>query len=99
MPLQRRLPKWGFKNPFRKEYVAINVGTIDYFVQEGKLGKTVTLTDLQNAGLVGKGDLAKLLGEGEINAEIEIEVHKASQSAQEKVNNAGGSVSFIEKTN
>jgi large subunit ribosomal protein L15 len=95
MPLQRRLPKWGFKNPFRTEYTPVNTGTIQLFIDAGKLENKITLADLRDAGLVGKSNLVKLLGDGEIEAAIEIEVHKASKSAQEKVENAGGSISFV----
>lgn len=97
MPLQRIVPKWGFNNPFRKEYVAVNVGTIDLFLEAGKLeDSTISLDDLVDAGLAGKNDLVKLLGDGEIEASIEIEVHKASKSAQKKVEDAGGSITFVE---
>ncbi|SMO93657.1 50S ribosomal protein L15 [Fodinibius sediminis] len=97
MPLQRRIPKWGFNNPFRKEYVAVNVGTIDLFLEAGKLSdNTISLDDLVEAGLAGKGELVKLLGDGEIETSIEIEVHKASKSAQKKVEDAGGTVTFVE---
>ncbi len=97
MPLQRRIPKWGFTNNFRTEYVAVNVGTIDLFLEAGKLKDSViTLDDLVESGLAGKGDLVKLLGDGDIEKSIEIEVHNASKSAKKKVEDAGGSVSFIE---
>lgn len=95
MPLQRRIPKWGFKNYFRTEYVAVNTGTIQLFIEHDKLEEEITLSDLRNAGLIGKGDLVKLLGDGEIEASIDIEVHKASKSAQEKVEEAGGSIKFV----
>jgi large subunit ribosomal protein L15 len=97
MPLQRIVPKWGFNNPFSKEYVPVNVGTIDLFLEAGKLkDSTISIDDLVKAGLAGKKDLIKLLGDGEIEASIEIEVHKASKSAQKKVEDAGGSISFVE---
>jgi len=95
MPLQRRVPKWGFNNPFSTEYTPVNTGTIQLFIEAGKLDKEISLSDLQEAGLVGKGDLVKLLGDGEIEASIQIEVHKASKSAQQKVEDTGGSVTFI----
>ncbi len=95
MPLQRRIPKWGFNNYFRTEYVAVNTGTIQLFIEHGKLEKEITLDDLRNAGLAGKNDLVKLLGDGEIEESIDIQVHKASKSAQEKVEEAGGSITFV----
>jgi large subunit ribosomal protein L15 len=96
MPLQRRIPKWGFNNSkFRTEYVAVNTGTIQLFIEHDKLSKTITLSDLREAGLAGKNDLVKLLGDGDIEASIDIEVHNASKSAEEKVEKAGGSITFV----
>lgn len=97
MPLQRRIPKFGFKNPFRKGYVALNVETVAAFVEAGKLQDTVTVEDLRNIGLVKKGDLVKLLGRGDIDKKVDIEVHAASKSAKEKVEKAGGSVTTLEQ--
>lgn len=96
MPLQRRIPKWGFNNPFRTEYVAVNTGTIQLFIEAGKLDKTITISDLQEAGLMGKNDLVKLLGDGEIEEKVEIEVHNVSKSAKKKVEDAGGTVTIKE---
>lgn len=97
MPLQRVVPKWGFTNPFRKEYVAVNIGTIDLFLEAGKLkDNTISLDDIVESGLAGKGDLVKLLGDGDTERSIEIEVHKASKSAQKKIEDAGGSINFVE---
>lgn len=96
MPLQRRIPKFGFTNPFRTEYVPLNVDTIQAFVEDGRLGKTITLSDLEEVGLIDSGDLVKLLGRGEISSEVEIEVHDFSNSGKEKVEKAGGSVTTVE---
>src|SRR5699024_12548617 len=86
MPLQRIVPKCGFTNNFRKEYTAVNVGTIDLFVEAGKLDSTtISIDDIKKAGLAGKKDSVKLLGDGEINRSIDIEVHKVSKSARKKV--------------
>lgn len=95
MPLQRRIPKFGFKNPFREAYVPVNVETIHQYVEEGRLENKISLSDLHNAGLARKKDKIKLLGRGEIEQKIEIEVHAFSKSAKEKVEKAGGSVSTI----
>lgn len=97
MPLQRRIPKFGFKNPFRKEYIALNVGAVQFFVESGKLDKKISLADLRDAGIIGKGKLVKLLGDGEIDKKIEIEVHACSSSAKEKVEDAGGTVTLTNK--
>ena len=96
MPLQRRIPKFGFNNPFRTEYVPLNVDTIQAFVEDGRLDKTITRSDLEEVGLIDNGDLVKLLGRGEISSEIEIEVHDFSNSGKEKVEKAGGSVTTVE---
>lgn len=96
MPLQRRIPKFGFTNPFRTEYVPLNVDTIQAFVEDGRLGETITLSDLEEVGLIDSGDLVKLLGRGEISSEVEIEVHDFSNSGKEKVEKAGGSVTTVE---
>lgn len=96
MPLQRRIPKFGFKNPFRTEYVPLNVDTIEAFVSEGKLDSTITLSDLEKAGLIDSGDLVKLLGRGEIASKVDVEVHDFSDSAKEKVEKAGGTVTTVE---
>ncbi|TYP91467.1 LSU ribosomal protein L15P [Fodinibius salinus] len=95
MPLQRIIPKWGFNNKFRTEYVPVNTGTIEYFIEHGRLEEEISLDDLRNAGLIGKGDLVKLLGDGEIETAIEIEVHDSSESAEKKVEDAGGTITFI----
>ncbi len=96
MPLQRRIPKFGFTNPFRTEYVPLNVDTIEQFIEAGKLDENISLSDLRDAGIVDKGDLVKLLGRGEVSSKIEIEVHDFSDSAKEKVEEAGGTVTKIE---
>jgi len=97
MPLQRRLPKFGFNNPFRTDYEVMNVDTLEAFLEEGKLGNTVTLDDLRNAGIIGKNDLFKILGRGEIGKKVEIEAHAASDSAREKIEEAGGSITIVNK--
>ncbi|REL23963.1 50S ribosomal protein L15 [Rhodohalobacter sp. SW132] len=96
MPLQRRIPKFGFTNPFRTEYQALNVQRISEFIEAGKLGETITISDLVDAGLADDKQRIKLLGSGEIDSKISIEVHACSGSAREKVESAGGSVNVIE---
>lgn len=96
MPLQRRIPKFGFKNRFRISYTPLNVSTLADFIEAGKLEATVTLEKLIAAGLVEKKGRIKLLGKGEIDQKVEIEVHACSKSAREKIENAGGSVTVIE---
>mgnify|MGYP003634912828 CR=1 FL=1 len=95
MPLQRRIPKFGFKNPNRVEHRPINVTTIAEFIEAGKLNETVTIADLVNAGLAHKNDQVKLLGRGDLTAKLTIEAHAASKSALEKVEKAGGTITLI----
>lgn len=95
MPLQRRIPKFGFTNPFRKEYTALNVSTVEQFIESGKLGSSITIADLRDAGIIAKSELVKLLGDGEITRKVDIEVHAFSESAKDKVEEAGGSVSTV----
>jgi large subunit ribosomal protein L15 len=95
MPLQRRIPKFGFKNPFRKEFVALNVHSLSNFIEAGRLSDTVTFDELVGSGLVHKDALVKLLGTGEIDKKVSVEVHACSKSAKEKIEAAGGTVTII----
>lgn len=95
MPLQRRLPKYGFKNPFRISYVAINLDTINKLVEKGDLNTTVSIADLVAAGLAHKNDRIKLLGRGSVTKSLNVEVHAFSKSAESKLNSAGGTVNLI----
>ena len=91
MPLQRILPKFGFKNPTRVEYKAINVAQIE------KLGlKEVGLDDFIAAGFSKKGELVKILGNGEITAAVEVKANAFSASAIAKIEAAGGKAVVIE---
>lgn len=96
MPLQRRVPKFGFKNPNRVEYRPINLDRIADYIDAGKLDSTVTIASLIEAGLANKNDLVKVLGGGEFSTKIEIEAHAASKSAVEKIEKAGGSITIIQ---
>ncbi|TIH15199.1 50S ribosomal protein L15 [Marinifilum sp. JC120] len=93
MPLARRLPKRGFKNPFREEYVALNVGQV-LGAFEGKA--EITLEDIYERGLCKKGALVKVLGMGEVSAAVTIEAHRFSASATEKITKAGGTAKALE---
>jgi len=95
MPLQRRVPKFGFKNPFRVEYKALNVQKLADFIEAGRLSENITIADLVGAGLVDDKERVKLLGTGELSQKVSIEVHACSNSAKEKVESAGGKVSII----
>lgn len=95
MPLQRRIPKFGFKNPNRVEYRALNLQTVIDFIEAGKLSESISHDDIVSAGLAGKNERVKLLGNGDLSSKIEIEVHAASKSASEKVEKAGGTLTII----
>ncbi len=95
MPLQRRLPKFGFKNRFRKEYKAMNVQKLSDLLEAGRLTENITIDGLVEAGIIKKKELVKLLGSGEIEKAVNIEVHACSASAKEKVESAGGSVTIV----
>ena len=90
MPLQRRVPKFGFKNINRKEYQGINLDKLQQLVDDGKIKDIVTLEVLMENGLVGKNDLVKILGRGELKAKLNISVHKFTASAKEAIEKAGG---------
>jgi len=92
MPLQRRLPKRGFTNVFKRYYSLINIRDLNRFSPDSILD----MTALEEAGLLRKAkDGIKLLGEGEITHPIVIKVHKASKNAREKIETAGGRVEII----
>lgn len=96
MPLQRRIPKFGFKNRFRVEYQPLNLKKLADFVEMERVPEDAKLSDLVEAGLVGKNEKVKLLGNGDIDdKKISVEVHACSKSAKEKVEAAGGSVTII----
>jgi large subunit ribosomal protein L15 len=90
MPLHRRLPKRGFTNIFRTEYTILNIDRI------AELGAAdVTLESLVKAGLAKNGDLVKVLGDGELKKKVNVQAHKFSKSAQEKITKAGGKAEVI----
>jgi len=92
MPLQRRLPKRGFTNIFKKQYVLINIRDLNRFDPNSTLG----IEALKNAGLVKTNkDGIKLLGDGEISHPVMIKVHKVSKTARDKIEAAGGKVEII----
>ena len=95
MPLQRRLPKFGFKNPTRVEYMGINVAAIQALSE--KLGiNEFTPETFKTASLAAKTDLIKVLGNGEISAAVTVSAHAFSKSAIAKIEAAGGKAIVIE---
>lgn len=90
MPLQRRVPKFGFKNINRKEYAGVNLDTLQGLVDAGKIVDTVDLDVLIANRIVGKNDLVKVLGRGELKAKLKISVHKFTATAKAAIEAAGG---------
>ena len=96
MPLQRRIPKFGFKNINRVEYQAVNLNVIQSLFDNKKIKKSnVNVSDLIKNGLVSKNDLVKILGSGELKTALNIEAHKFSKSAQDKIEKSGGKIKII----
>ncbi|MDY3090969.1 MAG: 50S ribosomal protein L15 [Porphyromonas sp.] len=91
MPIQRRLPKFGFKNINRVEYAPINLATLQSLA-EAKGLSAVCPTCLVEAGLIGKNDLVKILGNGALTAKLEVKAHAFSKSAEAAIVAAGGSI-------
>lgn len=91
MPLQRRVPKFGFRNINRVEYKAINLDALEALAAAGNLEK-ITVADLRAAGLVPKKCLVKILGNGAISRKVEVEADAFSKKAEEAITGAGGSV-------
>ena len=90
MPLQRRVPKFGFTNINRKEYVGVNLDKLQGLVENGKITDTVTLEVLVENRLARKNDLVKILGGGELKAKLNITVHKFTATAKAAIEAAGG---------
>jgi large subunit ribosomal protein L15 len=94
MPLQRRVPKFGFTNPNRVEYKAINLDTLQELVDKTKT-KKIDFDFFMANGLAGKNDNIKVLGRGELKAKVDIIAHKFSQSAVKAIEAAGGKAETI----
>jgi large subunit ribosomal protein L15 len=95
MPLQRRLPKRGFTNIFKKQWIEISLGKIE---ENFKAGEDITPEILHERGLIKKAkhDLV-ILGTGEVNQALNISAHRFTKTAKEKIEKAGGSATIIEK--
>lgn len=90
MPLQRRVPKFGFTNINRKNYQGINLEKLQELVDNKVITNEVSLDILIENGLVGKNDLVKILGNGELKATLKVSVHKFTASAKAAIEAAGG---------
>ena len=94
MPLQRRIPKSGFKNINRKEYFAVNLYVLQKLAEEKNLTK-VGIAELKAAGLTNGKELVKILGTGELTKKIEVEANAFSKAAEEAIKAVGGNATII----
>jgi len=90
MPLQRRVPKFGFTNINRVEYQGVNLDKLQQLVDEKKIKDTVDFETLIGLGVVTKNDLVKVLGRGELNSKLKVTAHKFTASAKAAIEAAGG---------
>ncbi len=96
MPLQRRIPKFGFKNINRVEYQPVNLDALQLLVDNKKVKKkTIDINTLIENKLVGKNDLVKILGRGDLKTSITVEAHKFSESAKKAIEKAGGEIKTV----
>lgn len=94
MPIQRRMPKRGFKNPFRVDYKVFNLGVLDALIDKYEL-KEFTPDVLYINGLINRTDLVKILGTGELKSKIPFKVNAASAKAKEAITAAGGTIEIL----
>nr|WP_294896121.1 50S ribosomal protein L15 [uncultured Pedobacter sp.] len=94
MPLQRRVPKVGFKNPNRIEYVGVNLDVLQGLAEKFDL-KTISFDTLKEHGLISKNDLVKIMGRGEIKVKVDVKAHGFTVAAQKAIEALGGSVEKI----
>ena len=93
MPLQRRLPKFGFKNINRKEYQPVNLAQLQKLAEQGL--EKIGLAEIVAAGLAKAGELVKILGNGQLTAKIEVEANGFSKTAEAAITAAGGSAKTL----
>ena len=91
MPLQRRVPKVGFKNPNRVEYVGVNLDVLQALTEKYTLS-SVDFDTLKAHGLVSRNDVVKILGRGELKAKLEVKAHAFTATAQKAIEAAGGTI-------
>ena len=94
MPIQRRLPKFGFTNPTRVEYKAINVAMLQTLAESHNLS-VITVDTLREAGFINKNQIVKILGNGELTAKLEVSAHAFSKSAVAKIEAVGGTATTL----
>jgi len=96
MPLQRRIPKFGFTNIFKETYQVVNLNALQRIADDNKADKLLNIEELKNLGLISSVEKpVKILAKGEIKAKINLEVNAISKSAKEKIESAGGSIKLI----
>ena len=95
MPLQRRVPKFGFKNPNRKEFHGINLDTLETLAEQHKVTE-INADFLRQKSIIGKNDLVKILGRGEVKSKLNVEAHAFSKTAKAAIEAKGGSTKIIE---
>ncbi|QJP34495.1 50S ribosomal protein L15 [Nonlabens sp. Ci31] len=95
MPLQRRVPKFGFTNINRKEYAGVNLDVIQAYYDAGRFTDTISIQDLISERLVTKNDLVKVLGRGDIKASITISAHKFTATAKAAIEKVGGQAQTV----
>ena len=95
MPLQRRLPKFGFKNINHKEYLAVNLSTIQKIAEKQNVSK-IGIDELVAAGLTNGKELVKILGMGQLTVKVDVEAHAFSKTAEEAIKAQGGNTTIIE---
>ncbi|NPD82599.1 50S ribosomal protein L15 [Palleniella muris] len=94
MPLQRRLPKFGFKNINHKEYLAVNLSTIQKIAEKQNVSK-IGIDELVAAGLTNGKELVKILGMGQLTVKVDVEAHAFSKTAEEAIKAQGGNTTTI----
>jgi large subunit ribosomal protein L15 len=94
MPLQRRVPKFGFKNNKKVYYKAVNLDTLETLVEKTK-SDALSIQVLIDNGIIGKNDKVKVLGRGELKAKVNVEAHSFSASATEAIEKTGGTATTV----
>ncbi|NEX13268.1 MAG: 50S ribosomal protein L15 [Prosthecochloris sp.] len=98
MPIYRRLPKFGFTKPNRKNVIPVNLSQIALWMENGKATSEITVENLKSLCSARRADYFKILGSGELKSPVTITAHFVSKSAQEKILQAGGSITLAERT-
>ena len=95
MPLQRRVPKFGFTNINRKEHQGINLDTLQKLVDDNKIKDTLDFDTIVSLGLAGKNELVKILGRGELKSKLTVTAHRFTATAKAAIEAAGGEVATL----